>query len=444
MSSDAVDRTPFEVWRNVFEFFLGISLLDPEEPTMRGYRRLLADEASLPLSFRAQEQCRGILRLVCRSWKELADMLGDKIVVSLLGEADWPPHGSREGAKYISYRNLTPIQWVDPIHDYKRLFRNRRLAATSLVPIQVNRSLIFAPITSLIANSLDVSSIQDITETANVYFLRILEAPADLRFMMYPLFANVRILYLSHYFPQRYLAKEVMLPNLRCLILGTIMANNEREPHVKSLSSCYFPKLIMFGLLSSRHWNSVSTDIFDFLSNGAKTFEEIELPFRLATMAAQGVDWSPFVRLRSLTLPSLSYLADALPSLAQRWESKRPNDGKDTFDIPRVAITLSLNATSDTAELVARIEPYRWVISHIYTLESWNYTSERLLRGIRDADNRDASDPLQNLRRRLRSNANTFFDVIDKVPLVVFDSDGKPASCNEAKELRVLTSDISW
>ncbi|CCA72655.1 hypothetical protein PIIN_06592 [Serendipita indica DSM 11827] len=208
------------------------------------------------------------------------------------------------------------------------------------------------------------------------------------------------------------------IPNVRCLIIGGTV-NSVAGSHAEFLSLCYFPKLTMFRLLSG-HSTSVSKDIIDSFSNHARLFEEIELGPHLACEAANGCSTSS----------------------SRMCTSNRPQDLTDASGMTALIVKLTVDGSGYISkESVAHLQTYRWAVRYIriHTFESW----AELLKTVRDGK-RTYNTSTQDYCRNARDGAKSFLDTVDEMRFLAFDCGGKPASCDEARELWVLASDTSW
>ncbi|CAG7852927.1 SubName: Full=Uncharacterized protein {ECO:0000313/EMBL:CCA72653.1} [Serendipita indica DSM 11827] len=192
----------------------------------------------------------------------------------------------------------------------------------------------------------------------------------------------------------------------------------------------------MFGVRTADDLRvTASEDLCEFLSNHAATLEEIGVPAGAFPTAAEQVNWSHFPRLKLLMVPDLPELVDILPSLAIGLERKEHKGDTNGLGPPLFTVILCESTSQGTAaEMVARLQPYHSVLQHIKVLWYGSWAEALQLELIENNDN-----PWELLEElEARKDVRFFLRVIDNVPLLAFDCDGKPANCDEANALRSL------
>ncbi|CAG7848127.1 SubName: Full=Uncharacterized protein {ECO:0000313/EMBL:CCA73555.1} [Serendipita indica DSM 11827] len=439
LSLDAVYRTPIEIWRRIFEFCLGPSLLEITASTLSECQAFLEDEVALLQRYVAVERQRGRIRLVCHSWRQLADSLGDRIVVSHLDEHEWPPYRSKNSAHYISYRHYTSYLHQSPLSTYRRGIGAREPAPVAK-PIKITRDMPFASITTLAASTLDLSDIDRDTPPANVYFLGV-GPQVDPHALAHPLFYNIQILDILTRYPFESRDAGVLrtLPNLRCLMLAMSHKSLVRDPGM-TLSAWHFPKLALFSVFLWGSPFTLSEDLLQFVHNHSSTLEEIDFPPEEQSHFARNADWSRFTRLRAIKLSDLTSLTDALPNLSCRWTPSASTRLTNTSEIPPLTITIDvLRRTPSSNEMVTRLLAYRDVLPNLTLRLSlrwseWLHNAQVLIKESRRRETLRLSDGL----RQYQASTSEIFAIIDETPLRVIDFGGDSAICDAAKELRAL------
>ncbi|CAG7850101.1 SubName: Full=Uncharacterized protein {ECO:0000313/EMBL:CCA71992.1} [Serendipita indica DSM 11827] len=101
----ASSRTPVEIWEEILRHCVGLSLTDPVQSSLRGYEQhVFAEDGSRIYGYKRRERQRGILRLVSRRWKLVADEICDDIAFLHLDEGmKLPIDYKTENVKLMHY-----------------------------------------------------------------------------------------------------------------------------------------------------------------------------------------------------------------------------------------------------------------------------------------------------------------------------------------------------
>ncbi|CCA72656.1 hypothetical protein PIIN_06593 [Serendipita indica DSM 11827] len=443
MASSAVERTPVEIWKRIFELYLGQSLLSPEEPTLRGYQRFLADEGEMLNKFIATEKKIRILRLVCHSWRELVDTLADKIVISHCDEYDWPPGRSREEADYISYYiQCESFGSVVSLDDPVGLYRGDiEWVWRSDSPEYSNfyQSAPLRRITRITTHNTELLP-SDLTQgSENVWYLSI-GYNGYLQCLAIARFVNLRVLRIYAKYPLYEIDHKVdrTLPNLCCLMLE-MRLEDEPIPSSRntSLSGWRFPKLSMFNFdISSSDGICPTSDIVEFLQRHASTLQEIDIGPLCAGEVVRYIDWSRFSYLKGLVGLDLDTLPDALTSISHGILAR--------YSIAEIllicwGLTIELDmrpAANIVVYLVERLEVFHEAFSHITFRLPWFWATElrnaqELVYNCHEYPSEELTDALISYRGEMLG----LFAVVERARLPVVDRDGKTASSSEARAL---------
>lgn len=439
--ASAVERTPVEIWSRIFELYLGPSLLaNPDKRMMSGWRKMYEANTLLQDYIDAERQ-KNILRLVCHSWKRLADTLGDRFVVSHLDEHDWPPGRSKQNADYISYHIYSPWLEYELVGNYGSRVGAQEWKDWNSQPFKVTPHLPFAPYTSFVGHSFDISDLDSTVEPANVQFLSIGIRSDVFHHLALPLFHNVLFLDLFVIYPFKDSGTNMkrMLPNLDCLLLRVRLQDRPLSPSV-TLSGWYFPKLSRFEFSTeyeSGVSSAVSKDLGDFVQKHI-SLQHINLPYDVWDQQGKFIDWQHHIRLESMELVNLSSLPDILPPLRPHLASQVNKDGTRS---PFITIKLRIHLREEPPRaLVARLLPHHDLLANVVLLMEHSWF--QLLMGFDGAINRilsrshiiDTAAWIYHIRRKRAD----MFIVIEEAQLNVVDPDGNTADCDAARALRAL------
>ncbi|CAG7852932.1 SubName: Full=Uncharacterized protein {ECO:0000313/EMBL:CCA76344.1} [Serendipita indica DSM 11827] len=417
----AASRIPVEIWDHIMGFCLGLPLAEADQPSLRAYRLLFSSESELLMRYMSKERIRSRLRLVCQTWKALADKMGDKIVVSHLDEYDWPPFRSRQSAMVIYYSRFTRHKPNDPACAYRERLGVEYHSGDA--PMIVNVTAPLAPVTMLGISTLQMPPFDVDMEAA----IRVLNwGPfADINTLLHPTFRNLKVLRLWTYYPFQPVnsAQELTLPQLRCLFLYASVDATAHSTESSCLAPWTFPLLKMFEF-GTFNWGSMpADDLVAFVNKHSQSLEELAVVGPASIPFIDSADWSRFHRLKTIRMPNLGWLILLLPRMEQFWKS----DSADASGYPvgrlveveltHVAIRMERGAAAES------LEKYHWMLKHakIVLCYEWGGIMDRI------------SHPVPIFLIGVRD----FFDLVEEFGLNVVDSNGHSLRSNVAITARM-------
>ncbi|CCA75513.1 hypothetical protein PIIN_09496 [Serendipita indica DSM 11827] len=437
---NATSRTPVEIWLVIFRFYLGPSQSDSNYNTIGSYARVFrASIISALREFSLAERKRLKLRLVCRAWRRVADILEERLVVSCLDGNDWPQSHRTDSASCVYYVPSDYLRHVAHIARWRARYQLPFAMNSTLIRFGVNAST--ARVLHISGMSVEIPDERGnksiaASPTVEVLDWAICHRTEAVHGLAHPAFCRLVALKLTIDFPFPRLAatKHFQLPRLRYLYL-TIDKSYVQSSHGGSFSSWRFPMLVMFQLWAKSASWPLWEETQDFLRAHAQTLEEISTTgLRRLSRNENSTNfaplrklWSEFHAIRLYGFSNLHEFADALPSIPDIWLNKSIKSSSRSRKFRVILGNAGLLA--DSAPVVtARLKEYCQTISCIDVVLETTWGS--------------IMHPPDKTSHYWLQCVGVFFRVIDDVDLKVSDLNGEYSTCPTAMKIRSATERI--
>jgi len=325
--SSAVARTPWEIWDRILAFVIACQLVpaspQAEDAFFDGIELLNTPDEKLAMTYRASERMRGILRLVCRSWKETVDPYSYRFYMGTerhIKDIVWSPRVHIISRVSFSWKYLELNKACSPLTEPPRTIEGMPILMSDKRVVQ-----------SLVLTGDDLSPLSDPSSFPNLRLLSLClaalgdvdAAPNNINTLplisqSWPNLTHLKLRVIQSSLVLLYQNQALVLPHLHTLSLTFV--SKRRAPLLPTdtvfpfLSTFSLPSLRTLALGGAIHGadKRVIEEINALLRNVGPTltgivFELLIFDARVNThhVPDDFWDWCPHITHLELTLPAL-------------------------------------------------------------------------------------------------------------------------------------------